>query len=152
MLWPLPAAEATPAKEGSIMTQESLQDRVQAAIYARLREIMPSLSGVDAHHDIAEDLTRVAFAELAGARPCVTCGKSIGPAKVAKGYVQCYGCRGTTIQDRAEMRSAHDARPALPSLGDLESWIRNGAYPADPIDARGAAIRVRSYLIESTGE
>jgi hypothetical protein len=41
---------------------------------------------------IAADLTGVMFEVLAGARPCVTCGKSIGPNKVARGYVQCYTC------------------------------------------------------------
>lgn len=110
MLRTMPAAEATPDKEGSTMTQDSLRDRVEKAVTEKLIDALAEdYRGAADLVTVARDLTNVMFAELAGARPCVTCGKSIGPAKVAKGYVQCYGCRGTTIQERADMKSAHDA-------------------------------------------
>lgn len=109
MLRTMPAAEATSDKEGSTMTQDSLRDRVEAALVAHIDASMNYAMHKSSAEAVARDLTNVMFAELAGARPCVTCGKSIGPAKVAKGYVQCYGCRGTTIQERADMKSAHDA-------------------------------------------
>lgn len=43
-------------------------------------------------HEAAHLITEAVFAAMADARPCVTCGKGLGPAKVAKGYVQCYDC------------------------------------------------------------
>lgn len=91
---------------------ESLRERVQAAMVADLERRSEYYLSVILPDALAADMTAVAFAALAGARPCVTCGKGIGPAKVAKGYVQCYGCRGTTIAERAEMQAAHDANAA----------------------------------------
>lgn len=70
---------------------ESLRDRVQATVGESLLDYL-------AHNDewgaldLAEVATAAAFEAMAGARPCVTCGKGLGPAKVAKGYVQCYDC------------------------------------------------------------
>lgn len=68
---------------------ESLRDRVEARL---TRELEQCLDAGDPE-TIAADLTNAAFEVMAEARPCVTCGKGIGPAKVAKGYVQCYDCR-----------------------------------------------------------
>lgn len=65
----------------------SLRERVEAAVTEELRDWQvphPEL--------MAADVVRVTFEAMADARPCVTCGKGIGPAKVAKGYVQCYDC------------------------------------------------------------
>lgn len=84
---------------------ESLREKVEAAIRQRL-ELWDEVGAPGVQHQ-ATDLTAVVFAALAGARPCVTCGKGIGPAKVAKGYVQCYGCSGRGQADQAEMHAAH---------------------------------------------
>lgn len=85
---------------------ESLREKVEAALRDHLVAAMSYEDPPDVTQ-MAPELTAVVFAALAGARPCVTCGKGIGPAKVAKGYVQCYGCRGTTALDRAAMVTAH---------------------------------------------
>lgn len=63
---------------------DSLRDRVEAAICAHL----------PGDHDCTEcrDITAIVFGVMGEARPCVTCGRGLGPAKVAKGYVQCYDC------------------------------------------------------------
>ena len=71
---------------------ESLRDRVEAALLDHLLYVEDYGMVADGRPGVAHDLTAVVFDTLNGARPCVTCGKSIGPAKVAKGYVQCYGC------------------------------------------------------------
>jgi hypothetical protein len=67
----------------------SLRDRVEAALLAELEDTFP---GFDDLASLADVLTGRAFDAMSDARPCVTCGKGIGPAKVAKGYVQCYDC------------------------------------------------------------
>lgn len=72
---------------------ESLRDRVQLAMLAELERRSPHYLSVIKPAALVADLTAIAFEAMAGARPCVTCGKGIGPAKVAKGYVQCYDCR-----------------------------------------------------------
>lgn len=66
---------------------ESLRDRVRARVYTELDTLEVFLPEV-----LADRLTDAVFEVMSGARPCVTCGKGIGPAKVAKGYVQCYDC------------------------------------------------------------
>lgn len=71
---------------------ESLRDRVQAAMTADIRRRSKHYLSTILPEALADDMTSVAFDVMAGARPCVTCGKSIGPAKVARGYVQCYDC------------------------------------------------------------
>lgn len=68
---------------------ESLRDRVEARL---TRDLEQWLDAGDPEV-LAADLTKSVFEEMGEARPCVTCGKGIGPAKVAKGYVQCYDCR-----------------------------------------------------------
>lgn len=80
---------------------ESLRDRVEQAITDRVR----GQAGFAVLDDVqcaamGRDLTNAAFAAMAGARPCVTCGKGIGPRKVERGYVQCYDCaRGPDMSD-----------------------------------------------------
>lgn len=80
------------------MTQ-SLRERVQDAMIERMTSSsMFMLTDEDAAK-VAETLTTVAFTVMSGARPCVTCGKGIGPANVDRGYVQCYGCaRGKPVE------------------------------------------------------
>jgi hypothetical protein len=68
---------------------ESLRDRVQERVAVELEEYAGEAF---TPADVAERLTAAVFETMAGARPCVTCGKGIGPAKVNKGYVQCYDC------------------------------------------------------------
>ena len=68
---------------------ESLRDRVEARILSEIRTTAPE---VELPNTLALVLTGAVFDAMSGARPCVTCGKGIGPAKVAKGYVQCYDC------------------------------------------------------------
>jgi hypothetical protein len=71
---------------------ESLRGRVEAAMRARLADgELYRLEPID-QRVIAADLTEVAFTAMEGSRPCVKCGKGIGPSKVARGYVLCYGC------------------------------------------------------------
>jgi hypothetical protein len=66
---------------------ESLRDRVALRLLTELTE-----RDVPRPHHLAAELTAAVFDTMADARPCVTCGRGIGPAKVAKGYVQCYDC------------------------------------------------------------
>ena len=61
----------------------SLRDKVEAALEGSPLTMYPG-------H--AEAITDLVFETMADQRPCVTCGKGLGPAKVAKGYVQCYDC------------------------------------------------------------
>lgn len=65
----------------------SLRDRVQERLVTELAEWQ-----VPHPDQMAEELTSAVFETMADQRPCVTCGKGLGPAKVAKGYVQCYDC------------------------------------------------------------
>lgn len=69
----------------------SLREQVKAAVQEYLTE-EGAVSDDCLTADVAQGVTAVMFATMAGQRPCVTCGKGIGPAKVARGYVQCYGC------------------------------------------------------------
>lgn len=69
----------------------SLREQVQAAVQDYLDSLAPTPIMPD--EIPAQVITAVMFETMAGIRPCVTCGKGLGPAKVAKGYVQCYDCR-----------------------------------------------------------
>jgi hypothetical protein len=71
---------------------DSLRERVEAAMTDYVRRRSEHYLHVILPEALAADLTEVAFRAMGGARPCVTCGKGLGPAKVAKGYVQCYDC------------------------------------------------------------
>lgn len=75
-----------------VIDMTTFRERVEAAVLAELeaREVGGMMTA-----DVARTVTDKAIAAMQGARPCVTCGKGIGPAKVAKGYVQCYNCTRT---------------------------------------------------------
>lgn len=70
---------------------QSLRDRVEDAVVEALAPVWDA-PGPVTMHEAAHLITAAVFAAMSGARPCVTCGRGIGPAKVAKGYVQCYDC------------------------------------------------------------
>lgn len=72
---------------------ESLRDRVETALVEHIDSSMNYSMHRSSAEAVAKDVTAVVFETMGEARPCVTCGKGIGPAKVAKGYVQCYDCR-----------------------------------------------------------
>lgn len=78
------------------MTESSLRDRVQNAVQAYLDSLPPTPVMPDEIPAVV--VTDVVFEAMSGARPCVTCGKGIGPAKVGKGYVQCYDCNRRRVE------------------------------------------------------
>lgn len=65
----------------------SLRDKVETRLAAELTDWQAPHPRL-----MAEELTTAVFEAMADQRPCVTCGKGLGPAKVAKGYIQCYDC------------------------------------------------------------
>lgn len=67
----------------------TLRERVKAALLDEVEAAYPSHFANEA---IAESMTAAVFDAMGDARPCARCGKSIGPAKVARGYVLCYSC------------------------------------------------------------
>lgn len=69
------------------MSSTTLRERVTERLAADLREHIGPLADY-----VIDQLVEGVFDAMSGARPCVTCGRGIGPAKVAKGYVQCYDC------------------------------------------------------------
>lgn len=66
----------------------TLRERVQDAVAGELDAAYPSQDPLP----LAVRITESMFEAMGGARPCAQCGKSIGPAKVARGYVLCYSC------------------------------------------------------------
>jgi hypothetical protein len=97
---------------------ESLRDRVQAAVHTELDHLYGS--HMIGNEDAAVLVTSAVFDTLNGARPCVTCGKSIGPNKVAKGYVQCYGCsRSTPATSGALLVELAEANDRLSMIREL---------------------------------
>ena len=78
----------------------TLRDRVQEAVAGELDAAYPSQDPLP----LAVRITEAMFDAMGDVRPCAKCGKSIGPAKVRRGYVLCYSCgRPPAAQLRAAL-------------------------------------------------
>lgn len=70
----------------------TLRERVESAATETLLEELEDYRGDADLAAVARSVVAAMFDAMAGVRPCARCGKSIGPAKVARGYVLCYSC------------------------------------------------------------
>lgn len=70
---------------------QSLRERVQERINAELASTVIWANKTRCA-EVSDTLTTAVFEVMSNARPCVDCGKGIGPDKVKRGYVQCYAC------------------------------------------------------------